>query len=141
LKIVIATFVELSKKPFQAFVRRGDKVRWMTVHVVLLYVTGDGKNADMLGCRYGGKTTSRLTNGCACSFHESSDPMHDCKWVLMSDLQDLYKKATSEGLSPADANVTSRHFTSSRLIYVIMPSSMSFLEQTGSVSALGHPAI
>jgi hypothetical protein len=74
----------------------------MTVHVVLLYVANDGKSADMVACRYGGKNTKRLTAGCGCSFQHSADALHDCKWVKMSDLQELYKKATSEGLSPVE---------------------------------------
>lgn len=73
----------------------------MLVHIVLLFIVGDNKSADMIGLRYGGKRTQRLTNGCDCHYKDSADPMHDCQWVKMSDLQELYRKATSESLSPA----------------------------------------
>lgn len=56
----------------------------------------------MLGCRYGGKKTQRLTNGCDCHFKDSSNPLHDCQWVKMTDLQNLYNKATSESLTPTE---------------------------------------
>jgi hypothetical protein len=89
----------------------------MKVHVVLLYVANDGKSADMLAGRYGGETTSRLTAGCGCSYKESADALHDCKWVKMSDLQELYKKATSEALSPLERQryVTSLHKLSTHI--------------------------
>jgi hypothetical protein len=99
LDAVLFSLIECQESGgFNAYICVGDYVWYLKVIPIVCFIKGDAKSGDALCCRFGGKNCKgRVPQLCLMPMKDMDDPMHDCKWICMLDLESLYKNAARVG--------------------------------------------
>jgi hypothetical protein len=81
MEVLLRELFQVMKEGFPFNLRIGNHIRKVTIRPVHAFTIGDAKSGDFIAGRYGGHNTKRMCRACYCTYEESEEHNHPCKWV------------------------------------------------------------
>lgn len=81
LKKILQSLSDMQRTPYTTFVRLGNNIKKVKLHLPVAFVMGDAKSQDNLVTRLGGYQSGFVSRACLCPFVDLDDPYHTCQFM------------------------------------------------------------